>query len=140
MASVVKCSSLFVRQSPSSNGSSAKVETTAVSAIDDRQPTTVATVTRTAPEPHCVPSRAFDRSKFSTVTSEKLKLMPDVAHHRSGPTSKFRHTYHSHRSLNDQDGTREPVWIKRRVSNSAVEKIFDRGNRLFSKEMIDVTV
>ena len=48
-------------------------------------------------------------------------------------------SYQSQRSLID-DNNKEQIWIKRRLSNSAIEKLFDRRKPFLWKEIIDVTV
>jgi hypothetical protein len=48
-------------------------------------------------------------------------------------------THQSHRSLNDNNN-KEQIWIKRRLSNTAIEKLFDRRKSFLWKEIIDVTV
>lgn len=52
-------------------------------------------------------------------------------------TTTLHPTYYSQRSLNDQE---EPVWIKRRLSNSTIERLFDRRKPFLWKEIIDATV
>ena len=52
-------------------------------------------------------------------------------------TTTLHPSYYSQRSLDEQ---KEPVWIKRRLSNSTIEKLFDRRKPFLWKEIIDATV
>ncbi len=72
---------------------------------------------------------------------ERLKATSSIGLSRLNqqiPTT-LHPSYHSQRSLID-DNNKEQIWIKRRLSNSASEKLFDRRKPFLWKEIIDVTV
>jgi len=74
-------------------------------------------------------------------SKEKLKKTSSVGTNRLPKPSLISHSTYSQRSFNDDNNNnKEQIWIKRRLSNSAVEKVFDRRKPFFWKEIVDVTV
>jgi hypothetical protein len=77
---------------------------------------------------------------YKNSSNERLKKASSIDPSRvNQPLPTTLHpSYHSQRSLIDDD--KEQIWIKRRLSNSTIEKIFDRRKPFLWKEIIDVTV
>jgi hypothetical protein len=76
------------------------------------------------------------RPVYRNCSNQRLKKTSSVEANRLTKPS----TNHSHRSLNDDNNNKEQIWIKRRLSNTAIEKLFDRRKSFLWKEIIDVTV
>ncbi len=78
--------------------------------------------------------------------SPTVSFSPEDIHSSSTCTlnqpspSTLHPSYHSQRSFIDDDNNKEQIWIKRRLSNSTIEKLFDRRKPFLWKEIIDVTV
>jgi hypothetical protein len=81
---------------------------------------------------------ALNRSVSKKCANEKLKGTLSVGTGRSSTPSRLHPIYHSQRSLHGSK--KEQIWIKRRLSNNAIEKVFDRRKPFVWKEIVDVTV
>lgn len=80
-------------------------------------------------------------------SKDRLKKTSSVGAHRlnkpllSPSTTTLHPSYQSQRSLNDDNtNNKEQIWIKRRLSNNTIEKLFDRRKSFLWKEIVDVTV
>ncbi len=82
----------------------------------------------------------LNRSIYKNYSNERLKKTSSVGFSNvNKPLTTFHSSYYSHRSL-DNNNNKEPIWIKRRLSNRTIEQIFDRRKPFLCKEIIDVTV
>ncbi len=80
-----------------------------------------------------------------TTSKEILKKTSSIgAHHLNKPSTTLHPSYQSQRSLNNDDNNNnnntEQIWIKRRLSNNEIKKLFDRRKPFLWKEIVDVTV
>jgi hypothetical protein len=82
----------------------------------------------------------LNESVEKNCSNERLKTTSNVENPRFNTT--LHPSYPSQRSSNDDDNknNKEQIWIKRRLSNHAIEKLFDRRKPFLWKEIIDVTV
>jgi len=77
-----------------------------------------------------------------TTSKEILKKTSSIrTHHLNKPSTTLHPSYQSQRSLNNDDNNNtEQIWIKRRLSNNEIKKLFDRRKPILWKEIVDVTV
>jgi len=82
----------------------------------------------------------LNESVEKNCSNERLKTISNVENPRFNTT--LHPSCYSQRSSNDDDNknNKEQIWIKRRLSNNAIEKLFDRRKPFLWKEIIDVTV
>ena len=85
----------------------------------------------------------LDRPVYRNCSKDRFKKAssvepPQLNKSSTDTTSTTLHpSYYSQRSLDEQ---KEPIWVKRRLSNSTIEKLFDRRKPFLWKEIIDATV
>lgn len=82
-------------------------------------------------------NRPISKNRPTDRSSKDFSMGPK----RLCTSSKLPLSYHSQRSLQDaMNHTKEQIWIKRRPSSGAKEKLFGRRKSFIWKEILDVTV
>ncbi|UJR36222.1 hypothetical protein I4U23_028954 [Adineta vaga] len=82
--------------------------------------------------------RGLSSINMLNASTEKDKTLTDNKSNQLNRASALHPFYHSHRSLNET--TKDHVWIKRRLSNDAIRKIFNREQSFLWKDIVDATV
>jgi hypothetical protein len=85
----------------------------------------------------------LNQSIYKNYPNEGLEKTSRINPHRlTKPSTTLHPSFHSQKSLNENRNNNNPeqIWIKRRLPNSSIEKIFDRRQPFLWKEIIDVTV
>jgi len=80
----------------------------------------------------------LNRPVYKNCSKEKLQKNISITPNRSNTPLTLHPMYHSHRSLNNKK--KEQIWIKRRLSNDTIHKLFDQRKAFLWKEIVDVTV
>ena len=138
--SLLKSPQFHLRQSRISNNSNCQ------SPIEESTRSRASTVsfapTNPLPKHHQSSSTyALDRPVYRNCSKDRFKKASSVDPPELNKSSTISTTlhppYYSQRSLDEH---KDPIWIKRRLSNSTIEKLFDRRKPFLWKEIIDATV
>lgn len=138
--SLLKSPQFHLRQSRLSNNSNSQ------SHIEE--PTRLRASTVSFSPEHSLPkhrqsssTHALDRPVYRNCSRDRFQKASSVDPPQLNPSSTLSATLHpisySQRSLNEHQ---DPIWIKRRLSNSTIEKLFDRRKSFLWKELTDATV
>ncbi|CAF0821967.1 unnamed protein product [Adineta steineri] len=133
--SIMKSASSYMRQSPTSNNYSSFKPSQR-----ETKPFRSSTVCFTTKEINPSSSSSLlHRSMNKTCSNEKMKKITNIKTNQLNDTpTTLRPIFHSHRSLDDKNT--EQIWIKRRLSNDAIQKLFNPQQFFLWKEIVDVTV
>jgi hypothetical protein len=137
----MKTPSSFVQQSSASNLSTADYSISRSSIQETIPlPSSAISFTINAIQPIFQSSSmcTLNRPVYKNCSKERLKKNTSITPNRSNTPLTLHPIYHSHRSLNNKK--KEQIWIKRRLSNDTIHKLFDRRKPFLWKEIVDVTV
>ena len=137
----MKSPSSFVRQSPPSNILTADCSISRFS-IQEPIPSRSSAISFTTKAIHLKSQSSsmgtLNQPFYKNCSKENFKKTTSITPNRSNYPSTLHPLYHSHRSLNDNNT--EQIWIKRRLSDDTIHKLFDRRKSFLWKDIVDVTV